>query len=69
MALPWAGGGVPFQGEFFGGSFSHGVAMGWRKSAPYGASDLAAVRTCFLKNLERLIHGIPVAKRPVNLEM
>jgi hypothetical protein len=30
---------------------------------------LAEVRAGFLKNPERLIHGIPVANRPENLEM
>jgi hypothetical protein len=43
--------------------------MGWKRSAPCGASDLAKIRAGFLKNPEGLIHGIPVANRPENLEI
>ena len=49
----------------FWGQFSHGVAMGWKKSAPYGASDLAKIRAGFLHKAERLLHGAQIAK---NLE-
>ena len=49
----------------FWGQFSHGIAMGWKKSAPYGASDLAKIRAGFLHKAERLLHGAQIAK---NLE-
>ena len=39
--------------------------MGWKKSAPYGASDLAKIRAGFLHKAERLLHGAQIAK---NLE-
>ena len=39
--------------------------MGWKKSAPYGASDLAKIRAGFLHKAERLLHGVQIAK---NLE-
>ena len=39
--------------------------MGWKKSAPYGASDLAKIRAGFLHKAERLLHGVRIAK---NLE-
>ncbi len=39
--------------------------MGWKKSAPYGASDLAEIRAGFLHKAERLLHGAQIAK---NLE-
>ena len=39
--------------------------MGWKKSAPYGASDLAKIRAVFLHKAERLLHGAQIAK---NLE-
>ncbi len=39
--------------------------MGWKKSAPYGASDLAKMRAAFLHKAERLLHGAKIAK---NLE-
>jgi hypothetical protein len=39
--------------------------MGWKKSAPYGASDLAKIRAGFLHKAERLPHGARIAK---NLE-
>ena len=61
--------GCPFRAASFWGQFSHGVAMGWKRIAPYGALGLAEVRAGFRKNPERLTHGIPVANRPENLEM
>ena len=39
--------------------------MGWKKSAPYGASDLAKIRAGFLHKAERLLHGAQIAQ---NLE-
>jgi hypothetical protein len=39
--------------------------MGWKKSAPCGASDLAKIRAGFLHKAERLLHGAQIAK---NLE-
>ena len=39
--------------------------MGWKKSAPYGASDLAKIRAGFLHKAERLLHGVQIAN---NLE-
>ena len=39
--------------------------MGWKKSAPYGASDLAKIRAGFLHKAERLLRGAQIAK---NLE-
>ena len=39
--------------------------MGWKKSAPYGASDLAKIRAGFLHKAERLLHGAQIDK---NLE-
>jgi hypothetical protein len=39
--------------------------MGWKKSAPYGASDLAKIGAGFLHKAERLFHGARIAK---NLE-
>jgi hypothetical protein len=39
--------------------------MGWKKSAPYGASDLAKIRADFLHKAERLLHGAQIVK---NLE-
>jgi hypothetical protein len=50
----------------FGGRFSHGVAMGWKKIAPCGALGLAEVRAGILKNPEQMIHGMPVANHPEN---
>jgi hypothetical protein len=50
----------------FWGRFSHGVAMGWKRSAPCGASDLAKIRAAFLNKAERLIHGVPIAHNPEN---
>ena len=37
--------------------------MGWKKSAPCGASDLAEIRADFLNKAERLIHGAPIANQ------
>ena len=39
--------------------------MGWKKSAPYGASDLAKIRAGFLHKAERLLHGAQITN---NLE-
>ena len=50
----------------FWGRFSHGVAMGWKRSAPCGASDLAKIRAAFLNKAERLVHGVPIAHNPEN---
>ena len=50
----------------FWGWFSHGVAMGSRRSAPCGASDLAKAWAGFLNKAERLIHGVPIANNPEN---
>ncbi len=50
----------------FWGWFSHGVAMGSRRSAPCGASDLAKAWAGFLNKAERLIHGVPIANKPEN---
>ena len=50
----------------FWGRFSHGVAMGSRRSAPCGASDLAKAWAGFLNKAERLIHGVPIANNPEN---
>jgi hypothetical protein len=38
--------------------------MGWKKSAPCGASDLAKIRAGFLNKAERLILGTPIANHP-----
>jgi hypothetical protein len=46
--------------------FSHGVAMGWKRNAPCGASDLAKIRAAFLNKAERSIHGVPIAHNPEN---
>ena len=56
--------GCPFRADFFGVQFSHGVTMGCKKSAPYGASDLAEIRAGFLHRAERLIHGAKIANNP-----
>jgi hypothetical protein len=56
----------PFREYFFWGRFSHGVAMGSRRSAPCGASDLAKAWAGFLNKAERLIHGVPIANNPEN---
>ena len=46
------------------------MALPWAESeAPYGALGAAEIRAGFLKNPERLIHGISGANRPENLEM
>jgi hypothetical protein len=45
------------QGVLFLVMISHGVAMGWKRSAPCGASDLGSSRAGFLNKAERLIHG------------
>ncbi len=50
----------------FLGRFSHGVAMGWKRSAPCGASELAKIRAAFLNKAERFIHGVPIANNPEN---
>ena len=57
--------GCPFRADSFWGQLSHGVAMGWKKCAPHGASDLAKIRAGFLHKAERLLHGAQIAK---NLE-
>ncbi len=54
--------GCPFRADSFWGQLSHGVAMGWKKSAPHGASDLAKIRAGFLHKAERLLHGAQIAK-------
>jgi hypothetical protein len=41
--------------------------MGWKRSAPCGASDLAKIRAAFLNKAERLIHGVPIADNPENV--
>ncbi len=50
----------------FWGRFSQGVAMGWKRSAPCGASDMAKIRAAFLNKAERLIHGVPITNYPEN---
>ncbi len=40
--------------------------MGWKKSAPYGASDLAKIRAGFQHKAERLLLGAQIAQ---NLEL
>jgi hypothetical protein len=40
--------------------------MGWKRSAPCGASDLAKVWAGFLNKAERLIDGVPIANNPEN---
>jgi hypothetical protein len=52
----------------FWGRLSHGVAMGWKRSAPCGASDLAKIRAAFLNKAERLIHGAQIASHPENAD-
>jgi hypothetical protein len=52
----------------FWGRFSHGVAMGWKRSAPCGASDLAKIRAAFLKKADRLIHGAQIASHSENAD-
>jgi hypothetical protein len=52
-----AGKGALLGRILFWGRFSHGVAMGWKRNAPCGASDLAKIRAAFLNKAEQFIHG------------
>jgi hypothetical protein len=52
----------------FWGRFSHGVAMGWKRSAPCGASDLGSSRAAFLNKALRLIHGAQIASHSENAD-
>jgi hypothetical protein len=56
------------QGVLFLVMNSHGGAMGWKRSAPCGASDLGSSRAGFLNKAERLIHGVDFANHPENAD-
>jgi hypothetical protein len=40
--------------------------MGWKKSAPCGASELAKIHADFLNMAEHLILGAPIDNHPEN---
>jgi hypothetical protein len=48
FGYPWA---------LFEGSSSHGVALGWKWTAPFGATDLADVLTGFYRGRKQLTHA------------
>ncbi len=55
----------PFIAKVFWERLFHGVAMGWKQSARLsGEPDLVQLRAGFLKDAERLVHGVPVANHP-----
>ena len=58
--------GCPFRAHCFWGRFSHGVAMGWKRSAPYGASDSAKIRAVLLDKADRMIGGGQIANHTEN---